>query len=228
MGRALDTFAGWAGKLRPGSVVEAEVEPLRAAEASREGALFIISHHGNVDVTRATLDAQTRRRLVVLVHTHHAQNYNRVLKEFNPEAAINTFQVTDMGPDTAIAMKERIEGGDWLFIAGDRTPVGGGQRFSAVPFLGEPAPFSQGPYILAALLDCPVYLMFCRREGNRFRLSVERFAERIALPRGRRDQALADYAARYAARLEAQALADPYQWYNFFDFWARPAPVDAR
>jgi len=35
-------------------------------------------------------------------------------------------------------------------------------------------------------------------------------------------------AARYALRLEAQALADPFQWYNFFDFWARPAPVDAR
>jgi len=227
MGRALDTFAGWAGKLPPGSVVEAEVEPLRAAEASREGALFIISHHGNVDVTRATLDAETRRRLVVLVHTHHAQNYNRVLKEFNPEAAINTFQVTDMGPDTAIAMQERIERGDWLFIAGDRTPVGGGQRFSAVPFLGAPAPFSQGPYILAALLDCPVYLMFCRREGGRFRLSVERFAERVILPRKSREQALAEYAARYALRLEAQALADPYQWYNFFDFWAQPASVDA-
>jgi predicted LPLAT superfamily acyltransferase len=227
-GRALDTFAGWTGKLPPDSIVEAEVEPLRAAEASREGALFIISHHGNVDVTRATLDPETRRRLVVLVHTHHAQNYNRVLREFNPEAAINTFQVTDMGPDTAIAMQERVEKGDWLFIAGDRTPVGGGQRFSTVPFLGSPAPFSQGPYILAALLGCPVYLMFCRREGARFRLSVERFADRIALPRGRREQALADYAARYALRLEAQALADPYQWYNFFDFWAQPARVDAR
>lgn len=223
MGRALDTFAGWAGKLPPGSVVEAEIEPLRAAEASAEGALFIISHHGNVDVTRATLDPATRRRLVVLVHTHHAQNYNRVLKEFNPEAAINTFQVTDMGPDTAIAMQERIEKGDWLFIAGDRTPVGGGQRVSSVPFLGAPAAFSQGPYILAALLSCPVYLMFCRRDGARFSLSVERFAERIVLPRGRRGEALADYAAQYAKRLEAQALVDPYQWYNFFDFWAEPA-----
>jgi predicted LPLAT superfamily acyltransferase len=228
MGRALDTFAGWAGKLPPGSVVEADVEALRVAEASRDGALFIICHHGNIDVTRATLDPETRRRLLVLVHTHHARNYNRVLKEFNPEAAVNTFQVTDMGPDTAIAMKERIEQGDWLFIAGDRTPVGGGQRVSTVPFLGAPAPFSQGPYILAALLGCPVYLMFCRREGARFRLSVERFAERIELPRGRRDEALAAYAARYAGRLEAQALADPYQWYNFFDFWAPPARVDAR
>lgn len=220
MGRALDTFAGWAGKLSSASIVGVDIAALRAAEASGEGALFIISHYGNVDVTRATLDPATRQRLVVLVHTHHAQNYNRVLKEFNPEAAINTFQVTDMGPDTAIAMQERIEKGDWLFIAGDRTPVGGGQRVSMAPFLGSPAPFSQGPYILAALLDCPVYLMFCRREGERFSLSVERFAERIVLPRGRRNEALADYVAHYAKRLEAQALADPYQWYNFFDFWA--------
>jgi predicted LPLAT superfamily acyltransferase len=51
-------------------------------------------------------------------------------------------------------------------------------------------------------------------------LVVERFAERIVLPRGERDAVLAGHAARYAARLQVQALADPFQWYNFYDFWA--------
>ena len=32
----------------------------------------------------------------------------------------------------------------------------------------------------------------------------------------------AGYAAAFASRLERHALADPYQWFNFFDFWARP------
>ncbi|HET7594731.1 MAG TPA: acyltransferase, partial [Stellaceae bacterium] len=78
----------------------------------------------------------------------------------------------------------------------------------------------QGPYVLAHLLGCPVYLMFCLREGGRYRVYFERFADRIELPRRGKEAALADLAARYARRLEAYCLRDPFQWYNFFDFWA--------
>jgi predicted LPLAT superfamily acyltransferase len=204
------------------AVVPVEVAALEEAKAQRRGAVFIVSHHGNVDISRALLDARMRRRVVVLMHTRHAENYNRILREFNPEAAINTLQVTEMGPDTAIALQQRIDDGDWLFIAGDRTPVGGGRRTSVAPFLGAPAEFSQGPYLMAALLDCPVYLFFCRREGDRYELRVEPLADRIVLPRGRRAEALAGYVAAYAARLEKHVLEDPFQWYNFYDFW-RPS-----
>ncbi|ALG72916.1 hypothetical protein VY88_15160 [Azospirillum thiophilum] len=219
-GRALDSFAAWTGGTKTGEVEPAEVDALRKAEASPRGALFIVAHLGNMDLSRALLDEETRRRLLVLVHTRHAENYNRLLRDFNPEAGVNTLQVTEVGPDTAIALKERVERGDWVVIAGDRTPVGGGGRVSRVPFLGEPAPFSQGPYILASLLECPVYLLFCRREAGRHRLYAERLTDRIDLPRGRRAEALDGCAAAFACSLERHALADPFQWYNFFDFWA--------
>jgi predicted LPLAT superfamily acyltransferase len=222
-GRALDTLAGWLGCLPRDAVVARDTTALEEAMAQRRGALFLVSHHGNVDVSRALLDRDTRDRLVILVHTKHAEKYNQVLRELNPEAAMHTVQVTEVGPDTAIELQQRIERGDWLFIAGDRTPVGGGGRTSVVPFLGAPAEFPQGPYILASLLGCPVYLFFCARRGKRYELVVEHFAERIVLPRGRRQEAIAAHAARYAARLEARVMEDPYQWYNFFDFWRRSA-----
>ena len=184
--RALDSFAAWSGGMPAGSVVMADTSVLDDAAAQARGAVFIVSHHGNVDISRALLDAETRRRVVVLLHTRHAEHYNRILREFNPDAAINTFQVTEFGPDTAIALQERVERGEWLFIAGDRTPVGGGNRVSVAPFLGADAEFSQGPYLIAALLDCPVYLFFCQREKGPYALRVERLAERIVLPRGKR------------------------------------------
>jgi predicted LPLAT superfamily acyltransferase len=62
--------------------------------------------------------------------------------------------------------------------------------------------------------------MFCLRENGRHRLYFERFAERVVLPRGDKEAALAALAGRYASRLEAYCLRDPFQWYNFFDFWA--------
>lgn len=220
-GRAVDTFGAWIGAIRPDSVTVETPEALARAAVDRRGALFVVAHIGNVDLSRAVLDPVTRSRITVLVHTRNAANYNRMLREFRPEAATNMIQVTEIGPETAIELKERVERGEWVVIAGDRTPILSQGRTSIVPFFGRPAPFSNGPWILGALLDCPVYLLSCLRDGAKHRLSLEPFAERIVLPRQDRAAALAEYAARYATWLERMARRDPYQWFNFYDFWAR-------
>lgn len=219
-GRAVDTFGAWIGAIRRDTVTIDTPDLLARTSQDRRGALFVVAHLGNVDLSRATLDAETRARLTILVHTRHAANYNRLLREFRPEAAMNVLQVTEIGPETAIMLKERVERGEWVVIAGDRTPVLSRGRVSHVPFFGRPAGFSNGPWILGALLGCPIYLLFCLREGEHHRLSLELFAEQITLPRQGREAALASHAARYAQRLEHHARRDPFQWFNFFDFWA--------
>ena len=219
-GRALDVFSGWTGGIPADAVIANTPDVLKAAVGDKRGALIVVAHLGNVDIARALLNDETRNRMTVLVHTRHAQNYNNILKCFRPEAALNLLEVTELGPDTAIALKERVERGEWVVIAGDRIPVGSQGRISEAIFLGEPAPFSQGPWILAALLGCPVRLLFCLKEGSRWYLSLEPFAEQIELPRKGRDEALAAYVRTYAARLEAFARRAPFQWFNFFDFWS--------
>lgn len=218
-GRALDTFIGWTDGMPPDALVRDNEQVWHALEGSSQGALLVVGHVGNAELTRALIDETSRQRLLVLVHTKHAENYNRLLRRFRPAAAVNCLQVTELGPDTAMLLKARIDRGDWVVIAGDRTPIGGG-RISLVPFLGRPAPFSQGPYILGALLECPVYTLFCLREGKRHKVELRLLAERIQLPRRDRQAVLDGQAAAFAERLENYALRDPYQWYNFFDFWA--------
>ena len=93
-----------------------------------------------------------------------------------------------------------------------------------VPFLGKPAPFPIGPLFLAHLLQCPVYLFFCVKAGKRYTIRMERFADRIALPRKDRDEALRAWLERYAGAVEAQCRATPLQWFNFYDFWGDAAP----
>lgn len=219
--RALDAFAAWTGGLPADAVEPADREAIDRALADGRGALVVVSHLGNVEVSRALLDEPVRARLTVLVHTRHAVNYNRMLQAFRPEAAANTIQVTDIGPETAIDLAARVARGEWVVIAGDRIPLASHGRVSRAPFLGAAAPFSHGPFLLAAAMRCPMYLLFCQREGGRYRLYFERFADRVALPRGRRAEALDELAARYAARLEHYCRLDPYQWHNFFDFWGQ-------
>ena len=90
------------------------------------------------------------------------------------------------------------------------------------PFLGATAPFPIGPWVLAAVLGVPVFLMWPTAEGRGFRVCFEHFRDRITLPRKNREAALQVLATEFAARLEAQVRRTPLQWFNFFDFWARP------
>jgi predicted LPLAT superfamily acyltransferase len=79
-----------------------------------------------------------------------------------------------------------------------------------------------GAYILAALLQCPIYLMFCLRRGAGYDVYYELFRDRIDLPRRDRAAALASLAGAYAARLEHYCVEAPFEWFNFYDFWSEP------
>ena len=148
------------------------------------------------------------------------------MSEMAPQAGVNLMSVTDIGPDTAIAIKEKLERGEWVAIVGDRIAVnpqrGGEWRVIWSPFMGQPAPFPQGPFILASILRCPVVLIFALRQQGKLVLHSEPFADPLHLPRGERQQALQETVDRYAQRLEHYALLSPLDWFNFFDFWHLP------
>jgi len=159
--------------------------------------------------------------MTVLLHTRNARRFNRMLRHFRPDFALRSVEVTELAPEIAVSLRERVDSGEWIAIAGDRVPVLSKRHTSRVPFLGELGPFAHGPWLLASLMECPVYLLFCVRSARgTWRLTLEPFAERILLPRGQRSEALAQYAASYAARLEKWCREFPFQWYNFFDLWS--------
>lgn len=199
--------------------------PLLPALRAGRGALFISAHFGNVEVARAFALRVPEFRITALVHTQNATHIDQVLKDASAAYGLRLLQVTDLGADTAVLLKARIDRGEIVVIAGDRPPIGPDARTVRVAFLGGTAPFAIGPYVLAHVLECPVYAFFCVREGNAYRLVLEPLAERVALPRRGRVDALRTAAGRFAASLERQVRQHPYQWHNFFRFW--PAAGDA-
>jgi predicted LPLAT superfamily acyltransferase len=218
----LDKLAAWMGGFDSRRVDfpnRAEFEHLLA---SGQGAVLIGSHLGNLEMTRALASAEHRAVVNAVVYTDHALRFNDTLAQANASFGVNLIQVSQLGPDTAILLKGKIDRGELVVIVGDRTPPAddsGRSRVSQIEFLGAPAPFAQGPFILASLLDCPVYLFFCLRHGDAYRIYLEPFAERIALPRKERQARLEDTMQAYARRLEAHCLLAPYQWFNFYHFW---------
>lgn len=216
----LDKLAAWAGDLASQEVDFPEQDSFRDLTQSRRGALLIGAHLGNLEMTRALARELPDVVINAVVYTDHAQRFNDMLASVDPDFHVNLIQVSSLGPETAILLREKIERGEWLVIVGDRTPPSENGRTVQAEFLGQPAPFAQGPWILAHLLDCPVYLFFCLRLHNgRYRIVFEPFSEHVALPRNDREAGMMQLAQRYARRLEALCAMAPLQWFNFYDFW---------
>jgi predicted LPLAT superfamily acyltransferase len=127
--------------------------------------------------------------------------------------------VTEITAATAQLLSDKIEAGELVIMAADRTPVSNRQRVAKVTFLGAEALFPQGPFILAGLLKCPVYTLFCLKQQGKYVIYFEPFSEVLKFPRNTRDQAMQQTIQRYADRLQAYCLKEPLQWFNFFDFW---------
>ena len=219
----LDKMLLWGGLFPLDKVTVRGGEIVTAAVAAKRGGLLICTHLGNLELCRVAGRNHPELKLTVLVHTKHAQAFNRMLAQLDPRSQLDLIQVTDMTPATAVLLAEKVARGEFVVIAGDRVPVSPSPRVATANFLGAEAPFPIGPYVLASLLECPTYLMFSQRTRDGATLCFEPFRERIRLPRKQREQLFSELAAEYAARLEHHCLQTPLQWFNFYDFWAQPS-----
>lgn len=182
------------------------------------GALLVTAHVGCLELCQAAAARMPGLQLTVLVHTRHAERFNRLLARLNPGNPVRLLQVSEVSAATAVELSQRIENGEFVAIAGDRVPLGQGRTAEAA-FLGHPAPFPVGGYVLAALVGCPLLFLGCVREPAGHVVCIEQLADRVELPRAGREQQLALLTALFARRLEALLVRAPYDWFNFFPFW---------
>lgn len=230
-GAMLDKIASWRGELHVGrDVVFAPGAEETLNVSDPRGKLLLASHLGDVEACRALAQLQGSKTINALVFSDNAQRFKQIMEEMAPQAGLNLLPVNDIGPDTAILLKEKLDRGEWIAIVGDRIAVttqrGGEWRVCWSRFMGHVAPFPQGPFILASILRCPVDLIFALRQQEKLHIHCEPFADPLLLPRATRQQALQHTVDRYAERLEHYALQSPLDWFNFFDFWQLPDTKD--
>ena len=219
---ALAKIDGWLGRIGPDRLTTAGGTTFEQIVQQQKGGVLIGSHLGNVELSRAMASLKYSTRIHVLVFTRHAVAFNKALQQANQMVQTNMVQVDTITPALAMQMRDWIDNNEFIVIVGDRMSVSAPEQAVWTDFLGHSAPFAIGPWVLASVLECPVYLLFCMREGDKYALTLEHFSDQILLPRKQRQHALQQYVSAYAAVLQRFALQYPYQWFNFFDFWHLP------
>ena len=190
---------------------------LRSSQAG-QGGVIVTAHMGCLELMQMAAGWREGLRVTILVHTAHAQRFNRILLRLNPQATVRLMQVTDFSPTTAMLLADRVASGEFIAIAGDRVPVSG-DRIARAPFLGAPADLPAGPYLIAAVLRCPVWLLSCLHSGDGYRARIEPMFGRVVLDRADRQAGLDACAGQFARWMTASLRESPYDWFNFYPFW---------
>jgi predicted LPLAT superfamily acyltransferase len=186
------------------------------------GALLLGAHMGSFAVMHSLSQRQSGLRVSMAMYEENARKISAILSAINPQTVPDIVSLGQI--DAMINIAERLDRGGCVGVLADRTL--GSEPTQAVSFLGQQAYVPTGPMRAAAILRCPVFFMVgLYRGGNNYHVVFERVADFSAMSVGSRDLAVRAAVERYAAVLESYCRTDPYNWFNFFDFWHRPAEI---
>ncbi len=204
----------------------------------KRGAFVFISHFGNFEVLRSLASAhkmgvQREVPFTVISDNDVSSEFSKVLQKIAPNFFENTVTINEITPATIERFMDTISRGGLVVCAGDRLSKNASGRIVAQDFLGKPAPFSYGAFLLAVLLDAPIYFIFGFKKSNlffsrKFEMYVRKARTQVSSSRKKRDECIKGLCSEYARTLEEFCGIYPYQWYNFFDFWAFPSENSER
>jgi hypothetical protein len=193
-----------------------------------EGAMLVGAHIGSFEALRA-IAQQRELPVAMLMYEDNARLINATLAAIAPHVQLQTIALGR--PGAMLALRNWLDGGGLAGLLADRTLPGHSERSHtrSLPFLGAPARFSDGPFRLAALLRRPVFFMAgLYHGGNRYEVRFVELADfRGPANPADLDQRIAGALQRYVSLLESLCRESPYNWFNFFDFWADDAPDSA-
>ena len=181
------------------------------------GCMLLGAHFGSFEVARAVGRRERNVRISLLMYEENARKIRAALGAINPTLENEVIGLGRL--DSLIAVADRLSRGHFIGVLADRNVDG--KDLVRHEFLGAPAAFPQGPFRVAILLQRPVVMMFGIYRGG---CSYEVFFETLvdgSSPRPRDTNArLNDVMRRYVAQLEHYCRAAPFNWFNFYDFWA--------
>ncbi|HKF97677.1 MAG TPA: hypothetical protein VKB20_05430 [Steroidobacteraceae bacterium] len=195
-------------------------ELMRAALERGRGAFLLGAHLGSFEMMSAVGRRQPGLRVALAMYTG---NSSPIADRFGFGPAASATEIIPLGQlESMLRIHECLEEGKFVGMLADRSF--GDSPAESVTFLGEPALFPTGPMRAAAALKRPVIFMAgLYRGGNCYRvvfLPLADFSQPSPLGR---TQAVRAAIERYVALLEQCCREDPYNWFNFYDFWGADA-----
>jgi predicted LPLAT superfamily acyltransferase len=201
--------------------LEGETLILAQSDSGR-GALLMGAHMGSFEVMHSLGRRRRGLKVAMAMYEENARKINHTLAAINPRLKSDIVSLGQI--DAMLNIAERLERGALVGVLGDRTL--GAEPVQAVTLLGERAYLPTGPMRAAAILRCPVFFMAGLYRGkNDYHVVFEPVADFSSTSAAVRNVAVHSAIERYAAVLDHYCRSDPYNWFNFYDFWRAPGEI---
>jgi predicted LPLAT superfamily acyltransferase len=181
-----------------------------------KGAFLLGAHHGSFALV-STIGR--RRRELKIAMAMYDDQAGPITRFFRASKSPNAPEIIPLGHlEAMLRIRDCLDEGKFVGMLADRSIANAPAQ--VVQFLGAPALFPTGPMRVAAALKRPVLFMTgLYRGGNRYHVVFREIADFSNVPASGRDAAIRAAIERYAQLLEQYCRSDPYNWYNFFNFW---------
>lgn len=214
----VDKMLVYCGDFNPEDVVFESVEDktlLYEDMAKNKGVFFICNHIGNIEVLQSLFFNTVVNPdfyINVFLSNKQSQIFNGFLNKIKWEIPVRLFFVEDIGLNTGIELKESLDNGNVVFIAGDRLSENNDVKHIATELFSHKIFLPEGSFKLAKLMDVPTYFISVLKVGKYYKIYSQK--ENIYSEK--------ELVKLYAQYLKKIILIDPFQFYNFYDFFREP------
>ncbi len=216
----LDRLSLWSGAYDEFEVILHGREIMEKLVESGRGAFMIGAHLGSFDMLRLVA-RKANIPVNVLMLATNAERINEAFEALDPECNVRVIDIGTASVGTALKIRRCVDRGEFVAVLADRTLPGRRDRIVRANFLGEAAPFPEGPFRLSMVTQLPLVLTIALKTGpNRYEVFMEEIAAGEPVPAVERTKVIQERVETFAARLEHFCIREPLQWFNFYDFWA--------
>lgn len=174
-----------------------------------KGVFLICNHIGNIEIMQSLfLNKKTciENKVNIFLSKKQSQIFNSFLDDIKVKMPVKIYAIDDIDINTGFEIKENLDKGDILFMAGDRISETGGS-FIEADFLSEKIYLPKGTFKLAKFVKTPVYFVSAIKVDKKYKIFLEK----------QKDLNFDKLTTNFAKYLEKMAKINPYQFFNFYD-----------
>ena len=181
-----------------------------------KGTFFICNHLGNVDAMRSFVNSDikdTCSSVSVFLAKEQCKIFSGFIEKITTNKNINLYPVEEIDINTSIEIKEKLNKGGIVFMAGDR--ISAQSNNFETEFLNHKVLFPIGTFKFAQMMEVPVYFVSAiKMPKDRYCIHLKRFYNSQT-----KAMTLTKMQKEFVAFLEEKTKLAPYQFYHFYNFF---------
>lgn len=189
------------------------VEKIRETLEKGNGGVLISAHIGNFEISEYFFDDFDEKMHINLVTTDlERKQIKNYLEGLSIKSRAKYILIKD-DMSHIFGFNKALSENEFICMTGDRYVDG--SKFLEIDFLGEPARFPAGPFLIGSKLKVPVLFVYVMKESN---FHYHLYAREAEVDYKNERVLLESYRDNITSMVEKY----PLQWFNYFDFWSKP------